>query len=239
MPHDNMKGRGKMKNKIKFMLLIIVIIFILSTSTIQAVTIKTCNKNQTKIDVESSCLGLILGSVGNSHGVYSWTSYPFSLVTAGIKSTRCNLIGDYSMSLLLYHEYYVTAHVIGFKPLKKYVYLTLEEPIQTITFDMDESEPVNIEPKNISRPICFGFIYGRTGGVFEHASWRVGFTKLKFENKTIISGFFGFYVIGFLQIGKTYSITASKEGYSNLTLEVTLTAKKPIQRINFFMYLDH
>lgn len=143
MPHDNMKGRGKMKNKIKFMLLIIVIIFILSTSTIQAATIKTRNKNQTKIDVESSCLGLIQGSVGNSHGVYSWTSYPFSLVTARIKSTRCNLNGDYSMSLLLYHEYYVTAHVIGFKPLKKYVYLTLEEPIQKITFDMDESEPIN------------------------------------------------------------------------------------------------
>ena len=85
-----------------------------------------------EVDVESSCLGLIQGSVGNSHGVYSWTPYPFSLVTARIKSKRCNLNGDYSMSLLIYHEYYVTAYVIGFKPLKKYAYLTLEEPIQKI-----------------------------------------------------------------------------------------------------------
>lgn len=45
-------------------------------------------------------------------------------------------------------------------------------------------------------------------------------------------------MIGFLQIGKTYSITASKQDYSNLTLEVTLTAEKPIRRINFFMYPD-
>lgn len=154
MSHTNIISYDKMKNKIKLMLLIIAMIFILTTSTIQAESIKTHNNNEientitkkTEADVELSCFGLIHGSVGNSHGVWSWTPYPFSLVTAGIKRTRCNIIGDYSMTLLLYHEYYVTAHVKGFKPLKKYVYLTLDEPIQDITFDMDESEPEN---KNI------------------------------------------------------------------------------------------
>lgn len=246
MSHTNIKGCGKMKNKIKLMLLIIIILFILSTSTIQAETIKTHNKNETEniiaekteADEEPNCIGLIHGSVGNSHGVYSWTPYPFALVTAGIKRTRCNIIGDYSMSLLLYREYYVTAHVIGFKPLTKYVYLTLKDPIQTITFDMDESEPVNIEPKSISRPISFGFVFGITGGVYDYASWPVGFTTLEFGNRKKISGYFGFYTIGFLRIGETYSITASKEDYIPLTLEVTLTAEKPIQWINFWMWPD-
>lgn len=157
MSHTNIKGCGKMKNKIKLMLLIIIIIFILSTSTIQAETIKTHNKNETEniiaekteADEEPNCIGLIHGGVGNSHGVYSWTPYPFALVTTGIKRARCGLFGFYSMSLLLYREYYVTAHVKGFEPLTKYVYLTLEEPIIELYFDMDESEPVNIESRTI------------------------------------------------------------------------------------------
>ena len=247
MLHTNIKGCGKMKNKIKLMLLIIIIIFILSTSTIQAETIKIHNKNETEniiaekteADEEPNCIGLIHGCVGNSHGVYSWTSCPFALVTAGIKRARCGIFGFYSMPLLLYREHYVSAHVIGFKPLKKYVYLTLEEPIQEIVFDMDESEPVNIESKDNSKPIRFGFIYGWTGGVFGYASWLVRFTTLEFGNRKKISGYFGFYVIGFLRIGETYSITASKQDYSNLTLEVTLTAERPIQWINFFMYPDY
>ena len=111
-------------------------------------------------DEESSCTGLIHGSVGNSHGVWSWTPYPFALVTAGLKRARCNIAGDYSMSLLLYHEYYVTAHVIGFKPLTKYVYLTLDETIERITFDMDESEPVNSKSKTIVNLHFFDLFMG-------------------------------------------------------------------------------
>jgi len=100
----------------------------------------------------------------------------------------------------------------------------------------NESEPVNIKSKDNSKPIRFGLIFGRTGGVFEHASWSVGFTKLSFENRSKISGYFGFYIIGKLEIGKTYEITASKEGYSNETKIIKLTTKRPIQRINFFMH---
>ena len=176
MTHTNMQMGKNMKNKI--LAIIIIVFFITSAINVQA---KTINKNYENVettkksnendienkhavtieaDEESSCIGLIHGSVGNSHGVYTWTSYPFALVTAGIKRTRCNIFGDYSMTLLLYREYYVTAHVKGFEPLTKYVYLTLEEPIQKITFDMDESEPVNIESKTIVNHPFFDLFMG-------------------------------------------------------------------------------
>ena len=142
------------------------------------------------------------------------------------------------MSLCLYREYNVTAHVRGFKPLTKYVYLTLEEPIQEIIFDMDESEPVNIKSKDNNNPIIFGYIYGKTGGVFAYASWPVGFTTLKFGFRRTISGLFGFYFIPFLLIGKTYSITACKRGYDKLTIKVTLTQEEPVKRVDFYMALE-
>ncbi len=142
-----------MKNKTKSVIIIIAII-ILSTSTIQAETIK--NEAEDKIaenieeDEESSCLGCIYGSVGNSHGVYTWTTYPFALVTSGIKSTICGIGGGYSMFLSLNRVHCVTAHVVGFKPLTKYVHLTTDDPIQRVVFDMDgyeqessESNPIN------------------------------------------------------------------------------------------------
>ena len=85
----------------------------------------------------------------------------------------------------------------------------------------------------------FGFIFGITGGVFEHAQWFVPQTKLTVENRTITSGrIYGFYIMFFLQIGKTYTITAHKDGYLPLTQTVILTLQKPIQLINFFMYED-
>lgn len=231
MSHINILWGRIMKTKFKFILTILIISIILLPSNLQA-------KNLTKVENEEepTCIGRIYGSVGNSHGVYSWTPCPFALVTTGIKRARCGPLGQYSMKLSLYREYYVTAHVHGFKPLTKYVYLTLEDPFQEITFDMDESEPDTIESIEKPKPTPYGLIFGRTGGVFEHASWRVGFTKLTFENRSTMSGFFGFYIIGCLEIGKTYSITASKEDYISLTQEVTLTAKKPIQMINFFMH---
>jgi hypothetical protein len=200
------------------------------------------NKNIVKVKSEtnedSGIFGFIHGCVGNSHGVYSWTPCPFALVTAGINRARCGLYGYYSMRLLLYRGYYVTAHVKGFKPLTKYVYLTVEEPIVKLVFDMDESQPANIESKESPKPISYGIIFGFTGGVFEYASWRVGFVKLKFENRTKISGFFGFYIIGYLEISKTYFITSSKEGYIDLTREIKLIKEKPIQMISFYMHQD-
>jgi len=234
-----------MKNEFRFALTLLIIIIILHSSNLQAKnTLNIENEEEpddeaikkSKIDEGSTCIGLIHGSVGNSHGVYSWTSYPFALVTAGVKRTRCNIFGDYSMPLPLYHEYKVTAHVRGFKPLVKYVYLTLEEPIQQITFDMEGLELENVKSIENPKPTFYGLIFGRTGGVFEHASWSVGFTKLSFENRTKMSGYFGFYIIGKLEIGKTYEITASKEGYSNETKIIKLTTKRPIQMINFFMH---
>ena len=100
----------------------------------------------------------------------------------------------------------------------------------------------NIQAKNnpvlkTNRPIRYGLIFGFTVGVFEHANWLLSFTKLEFENRTKISGFYGFYIIGFLEIGKTYSITASKEDYSSDTIKVTLTEEKPIQIINFHLLI--
>lgn len=81
-------------------------------------------------------IGYIYGEVGNSHGMFTWSPYPFALVTTENKRVRCGLLGQYSMKLSLHHEYNVTAHVLGFKPLTKHVYLTEEEPKRRISFDM-------------------------------------------------------------------------------------------------------
>ena len=116
-------------------IIIIITIIILSTSIIQAGTIK----NETKDNVtneESTCFGFIYGSVGNSHGVYTWTTYPFALVTSGIKLTRCSIGGGFFMFLSLYHVHRVTAHVVGFKPLTLFIQLTADDPIQRVSFDM-------------------------------------------------------------------------------------------------------
>jgi hypothetical protein len=243
-----------MKNKI--LAILIITFFITSAISVQSITINKNYENvkTTKIFYENYIdnkqtgsikpneepifFGLIHGCVGNSHGVYSWTPCPFALVTTGINRARCGLYGYYSMRLFLYREYIITAHVKGFKPLSKYVYLTKEEPIHEIIFDMYESEPINIESKDNNKPIFFGYIYGKTGGVFGYASWPVGFTTLKFGYRRTISGLFGNYIICLLRIGKTYSITASKKGYDNLTLKVTLTEEEPIQRIDFYMHPD-
>ena len=40
------------------------------------------------------------------------------------------------MFLSLNFVHYVTAHVIGFKPLTLYVHLTADDPIQRVVFDM-------------------------------------------------------------------------------------------------------
>ena len=90
-------------------------------------------------------------------------------------------------------------------------------------------------PKDDIKPACFGLIYGQTRGVFEHASWPLSFVTLKFENRKTTSSFFGFYIIGFLIIGKTYFITADKNEYFLRTKEITLTFQEPIQRIDFYL----
>ena len=124
-----------MKYKTKSIIIIIITIIILSTSTIQAEDIKNETKEK-ETNEESTCLGFIYGSVGNSHGVYTWTTYPFALVTSGIKLTRCNIGGGFFMFLSLNRLHCVTAHVIGFKPLILYIQLTADDPIQRVSFDM-------------------------------------------------------------------------------------------------------
>jgi hypothetical protein len=118
--------------KRKYLVVVIILLFV-GTVTIPAIANNTDDLENEK---ESACTGRIYGEVGNSHGVWSWTPCPFALVTAENKRVRCGLYGHYSMRLSLYHEYNVTAHVIGFKPLTKHVYLTEEEPIKRLTFDM-------------------------------------------------------------------------------------------------------
>lgn len=93
----------------------------------------------------------------------------------------------------------------------------------------------NEEEKEIK---FYGFIFGITGGVFEHANWPVGFTKLEVDGRTRISGYFGFYIIGFLEIGKTYEITASKDGYYDKTITIELTFSQPIDHINILMQVE-
>jgi len=223
-----------MKTKIKLVLTIQIIVIILLASNLQA-------KNTLNIvtDEEPSCIGHIYGSVGNSHGIYAWEPYIFAFVDAKVKQTRTGLLGVYHLFLPLNNVYQITAFKSGFKPLTKEVNLTDKRPVQEVNFDFFESEPVEEEEVENSKPTFYGFIVGITGGVFEYASWFVSFTKLSFENRTKISGFFGFYIIGRLEIGKEYKITASKEGYSNLTQKVTLTAEKPIKWVSFFMYVDY
>ena len=132
-----------MKYKTKSKIIIITII-ILSTSIIQAEPIKNETKDK-ETNEESTCLGFIYGSVGNSHGVYTWTTYPFALVTSGIKLTRCNIGGGFFMFLSLNRFHYVTAHVIGFKPLTLHIRLTADDPIQRVSFDMDGHERESYE----------------------------------------------------------------------------------------------
>jgi hypothetical protein len=122
-------------------LTVVIILLLFGTSTIPAIA---NNAVDLKDEKEPACMGFIYREVGNSHGMYTWSSYPFALVTNGIKWIRCGLLGQYLMRLSLYHKYNVTAHVTGFKPLTKHVYLTEEEPIRKITFDIygEEREDV-------------------------------------------------------------------------------------------------
>ena len=132
-----------MKGKIKLVLTIQILVLILLASNLQA-------KNSVNIltDEEPACIGCIHGSVGNSHGIWAWESYPFVLVDAEIKKTRCGPLGLFRLFLPLNCIYNITAYVGGFKPLTKKVNLTKEVPIQEITFDFFESEAANIESKD-------------------------------------------------------------------------------------------
>ena len=222
-----------MKTKLKFVLVLLAVALILLSSNFQA-------KNTMKIEDEGepTCIGKIYGRVGNSKGLYFWQPYLFAKVDARVKQTKTGILGWYRLFLPVNRFYNLTAYKSGFKPITKMVYLSENCPNIELNFDFFESEPVDKKENERTKPKFYGMIFGITGGVFAYASWWVGFTKLSFENRTKTSGFFGFYIIGFLEIDKIYSITASKEGYSNETKIVKLTAEKPIQWISFFMNIN-
>lgn len=137
MPHSNTDYGGKMKTKIKLVLTIQIIVLIVLATNLQA-------KNAVNIvtDEELSCIGLVQGRVGNSHGIYAWEPYIFAKVDAEVKQTRAGLLGVYHLFLPLNQKYNVTAYKSGFKPMTKEVTLTTEHPYRELNFDFFESEPV-------------------------------------------------------------------------------------------------
>jgi hypothetical protein len=110
--------------------------------------------------------------------------------------------------------------------------------IITPNINANTVKKINEENRPYENPdaISYGFIFGITCGSFEHASWRVPLAQIIIENRTIRrSGIFGFYMIFFLQIGKTYTITAHEEGYYSFTETFTLTLQQPIQKIDLLL----
>lgn len=233
MSHINIELVYMVKNKFKFILIFLIVLIILLSSNFQA-------KNTVKIENEEepTCIGKFEGRVGCSHSLFYWQSYLFTKADAEVKQIRNGLFGWYHMFLPINKEYRITGYKSGFKPMTKVIYHSEDYTVQELNFDFFESEPENIRSIEYTKPLCYGLIFGRTGGVFEYASWPVGFTKLEFENRSKVSGFFGFYIIGYLEIDKIYKITASKEGYIDETKIVKLTTKNPVKWINFYMHQD-
>lgn len=217
-------------------LVIGIILLFVGTSNITTIAENTVDLENEKV---TACTGFIYGDVGNSHGMFTWSPYPFALVTNGIKWVRCGLLGQYSMRLSLYHDYNITAHVIGSKPLTKHVYLTEEEPNRKITFDMYGSGTKDIKQDENPKPKIYGMIFGITISTFDHAPFCVQRASISIENRTKISGWiYGFYMFCFLEIGKPYTILVEKEGYRPLTETFTLTSQRPIQHLNLCMVMD-
>jgi hypothetical protein len=121
------------------------------------------------------------------------------------------------------------------KRLKYFFIIFILISLVTSSLNIQANTPNKNLENEKSKPSRFGFIYGRIQGRFDFQFHILRFAKLEFENRKTWSGFFGYYIIGFLQIGKTYEITATKNGWNSVTQEVTLTKENPIQRINFIL----
>jgi hypothetical protein len=120
-----------------------IILLFVGTSTIPTLSYSAGDLGYEK---EPACMGKVYGCVGNSHGMYTWTPYPFALVTTENKRVRCDHTGEYSMYLPLYQEYDMTAYVLGYNPLTKHVVLSDETPVIKLTFDMCGRERKDIKP---------------------------------------------------------------------------------------------
>ena len=123
------------------MVLLILTLLTMVTINIQAASNKDGieNKHIDIIDTNEPtfCTGTIFGEVGNSHGLWTWETYPFALVTTEDRRTRCNFHGQFKLSFLTLNcEYNVTAYFLGYE-LTKSVILTKEEPVKEIHFEDD------------------------------------------------------------------------------------------------------
>jgi hypothetical protein len=86
--------------------------------------------------------------------------------------------------------------------------------------------------------ISYGIIFGKTWGVFEHATWLVPVIKIEIEGKTIYSSWFSRYKISGLELGYTYEIKASNPGYYNRTYQVELTAEEPCKFLDIYLIIN-
>jgi len=218
----------------KIAIIIIIVALLTISTTIPASTIDKKIKNE-KPTIE----GCIYGEVGNSHGVYTWTFYPFALVTSGLKRSRCNFYGQYSMKLSLNTEHFVTAHVRGFKPLTKKVYLTDEKPTKEIFFDMYASSPSARSVNNEKN--CYGVVHGaiRYSPDGYYGDMPSFYTVVKLGDKIdFLSYFTSYYKFRGLELDKEYTITYSHRNFHTKTVTFTLTEDQPNLELNLFFYSD-
>ena len=129
-------------------LVVVILLLFVGISTFPTIAYITVDLEYEK---EPVCMGKVYGCVGNSHGMYTWTPYPFALVTTENKRVRCDHTGDYSMYLPLNQEYDVTAYVLGYNPLTKHVVLSDEASVIKLTFDMCGRERTDIKPLEKSK----------------------------------------------------------------------------------------
>lgn len=100
--------------------------------------------------------------------------------------------------------------------------------------------PISIEhekndSKENSEPACFGYIYGTTYIQWEAFQYPVRFVKIQVNNRLPRMRLLCHYVIGFLQIGKTYEISAIYDGGQVLSKLITLTKDEPVKEVNFIL----
>ena len=179
-----------------------------------------------------ACLGSIYGNAGTSHG-WGFSPVFFTKISAGGRTTiSLPFNGQYRINNLFLGTYTITGRKIGYDTFTDTVTLTKDRPDKQVFIHMEPNDKsVNKaktpDEKNIEETKCYGTIFGKTEGSFEHAAWTLPFVKIVTEGKTVYSGLGGRYIISGLELGYTYEIIASKPGYYNATYHVELTAEEP------------
>jgi len=92
------------------------------------------------------------------------------------------------------------------------------------------------EKEEESKFFGFGFIYGRIG-TYVWSGWGPLYdVEIDAGIRKKICG--GHYVLCFLPLDRSYTITASKEGWETETREITLTNNNRIERLDFTLRSD-